>query len=571
MSASAAAQGIPGAYGGGIPATTIGMAGPSAVGYHRMSPGFQSYPWISPFDNAIERHFNADGLWFRDTIGHFEPRGKKFAYDFQVEWLHSKVRNFTGPVGNPDAVTPAQQEGFGGVSADMLAFGFLTPFQMSAIPNVKTNGLKLSTTIQSREGWSLTFHGLWSEDSTGEYDFRKIVNGYRMDEIDALFLEATGGIGDPGLLSGLRYTTDLQITEDIILAVPGTLFESDEDFGARGSAEDILNRTLLLLPSIPLQNNVPLGLGGIPQPSNMEGIPQLFDIEFSVRHNVETYGAGAHFESDTLFKRYGIQFRGLVGGRYMRINEGFQFRGVDSGLDYDREVAIELMDRIDNDGNFIVDDLEDGGGGGDFTENNPSAQLLIRSYLDSQVESELGGPEFGFGYDFGRKMGISLSGTTRVGVLLNNERLRLRGDNIGDTQTLDEGLETEEENTQPVVETEEEELLLLDMFDTSTANGPTQNAFRDGSGAMHVSPMFEHTLQAKIPIFDRVPVLRDIKMLENSSLSVGWTFLWIAEVAEPQRSIVWAANPRAGLFPTLDVKRNDFYQHTFRLGVSCDY
>ena len=88
---------------------------------------------------------------------------------------------------------------------------------------------------------------------------------------------------------------------------------------------------------------------------------------------------------------------------------------------------------------------------------------------------------------------------------------------------------------------------------------------------MHVSPLFEQNLTANIPLFDRVPVLRDMPILENSSLQVGWTFLWIGEVADPANSIVWASNPRAGLFPTIDIHRNDFYQHTFRLGVNCEY
>ena len=187
---------------------------------------------------------------------------------------------------------------------------------------------------------------------------------------------------------------------------------------------------------------------------------------------------------------------------------------------------------------------------------------MIRSFVDNQVQSELGGLEFGFGYDFGNWLGTAFSGSTRFGALLNEERIRLQGDNIGDTFTTDAVVDPE-----PGAPTEQ----LRDMFDTATTNGLTQNAFADSRGGMHLSPMFEQSFSAQVPLFHRIPVLRDMKILENASLQAGYTFLWIGEVADPNRSIVWQSNPRAGLFPAIAVKRNDFYQTTFRLGVNTRY
>jgi hypothetical protein len=598
ISANVAGQGIPGAPGGGFSAMNTGMAGPSGIGYQGMAPGFQSHPYISPFDNAIEKHFSSDGLWYRDAISHFEPRGRKYTYNVQLEWLRGKVRKLNGVVGDPDAVFPSQQMAFGGVTPDLLAFDFLDSLQMRKVPDVRTHGLRLNTIIKSREGWRFSLNTLWNPKSAGEYNSREIVDSYRIDEVDALFLEATGGIGNPGpFFTNLRNTSDLRITEDIILNAanddigllldPSELFDGEADFGARGTAEDVLNRTLLLLPSIPLQNGFYMETAVPPfsQPTNngiiSEGVPQYFDIDYTVRHTVTSFGAGAHFESDTMFERQGIKFRRLVGGRYMRINEGFDFRGTDSGLDYsghsedDRQASVELLNRIDDDNNFVVDDLTEagagagagagggGGGGGGFEANNPSAtQLLIRSFVDNQVQSELGGLEFGFGYDFGDWIGTTISGSTRFGALLNEERIRLRGDNIGDTFTTEAVVDPE-----PGAPTEQ----LRDMFDTATTNGLTQNAFADSRGGMHLSPMFEQSFSAQVPLFHRIPVLRDMKILENASLQAGYTFLWIGEVADPNRSIVWQSNPRAGLFPTINVKRDNFYQNTLRIGVSSQY
>jgi len=568
MSASAAAQGIFGTPGGGFPATNAGTAGYSAIGYQGIPPGYQAYPGISPFDNALEQHVNSDGLWYRDTIGHFEPRGRRYSYDVQLEWLNTSVRRFSGNrVGDPNAQTFQQTtENFLVLPTDLVYETYLPP-RFGKIPTTRPDGLKLTTTIKSRDGWRFSVNGMWNDRASSEFSARGDRDKYRIDEVDAQILAATGGIGNPGVLfTNQRNTTDLEITETIILNRDLLTFDAVdvELFGVRESTFDVLNRTLLQQFNLPLQN----GLVGPGLPDDpIAGVYQRFDIEFAIRQSVQTYGAGAHFESDTLFEHHGIQFRGLLGGRYMRINEGFHFRGTDSGLTYSitNSTNGEQADRIDNDGDFVVDDIEEGGSGDDYIGFNPSDELLIRSFVDNEVESDLGGPELGFAYDLGKKAGIDISGSTRVGALFNQERIRLAGDNIGHFSPLgvipNLGID-------PVTN----QVILAELFDTTTANGQlTQNAFTDSSGSTHLSPMFEQSLTATIPLFGRVPVLRDMKLLEQSSLQVGWTFLWIGEVADPSQSIAWESNPRAGLFPTVNVDRDNYYQNTLRLGVISEY
>jgi hypothetical protein len=585
MSASGVAQVISGAPSGGYPAFNAGTAGYSAIDYQGMPSAFQSYPRISPFENRMEQHVNSNGLWFRDTISHFEPRGK-YKFDVQVEWLQSTVRDFGGFVGDPDAITAIQLDNFANtdVEAVMASIGY--PLQMGQVPRVQTNGLRLSTIVSSPEGWRIGVNGMFTPNKVGIFDRRQVVEAARrsIDEIDALFLDATGGIMGPIPLTNLRNTSDREIVETRILDNEllrmGGEFDPEEEFDPRGTASDILERTLLVLPDIPLQNGVLL-----------EGVSQFFDLDFIVRHSVETFGAGAHFETAPMFQRGNIQFRGLFGGRFMQIKEGFHFTGVSSGLDYDQTLSIGQIDLIDNDGDFLIDELGeesgtggatggatggDGGGatggatggntvvnigggdGGDtsFERLNPYPQMLIRSFVYSQVETKLGGPEFGFSYDIAETGMATISGSTRAGALFNEERIRLYGDNIGDVSTVD--------LLDPT--------MLQDMFDTTVTNGSlTQNAFQDSDRGMHLSPMFEQNITARLPLFNRVPVLRDIKCLEHSSLQLGWSFLWIGEVAEPQGSINWTSNPRAGLFPTVSVKRGHFYQNTFRFGLNCEY
>ncbi len=110
------------------------------------------------------------------------------------------------------------------------------------------------------------------------------------------------------------------------------------------------------------------------------------------------------------------------------------------------------------------------------------------------------------------------------------------------------------------------------MFDTSTDNGQlTQNAFRDSNETTHLSPMFEQSLNAELPIFSHVPVLRDVWQLEHARLRLGWTYTWIGEVANPTTSIRWESNPRAGVFPSLKIEREEFFQNTFNAGINWEF
>jgi hypothetical protein len=213
---------------------------------------------------------------------------------------------------------------------------------------------------------------------------------------------------------------------------------------------------------------------------------------------------------------------------------------------------------VDDDDDFVVDNVEENGTL-NFTERtaNIDEEILIRSFVSSGVRSTMGGPEIGFEYQVGERGELSFNGSTRVGALFNNEKSTLAGDNIGDTVRTDlvNGI-----------------LVLADMFDTTTANGRvTENAFADSTTSTHVSPMFEQSFRAELPLFANVPVLRDVPLLEHATFRTGWTFTWIGKVADPGQQITWLSRPRDGVFPTLQVARDDFYQHTLDIGIHWEF
>ena len=214
---------------------------------------------------------------------------------------------------------------------------------------------------------------------------------------------------------------------------------------------------------------------------------------------------------------------------------------------------------VDDDNDFIADNpFEDG----DQTFVAPIGvnNLIVTTTMNSTVISNLAGPEIGFHYEVGDQRGIKISGASRVAAMVNNERIRINGDNVGDFMGV-------EVTPDPITGAN----IAIDMFDTDTSTGPTQNAFRDVNSSTHISPLFEQSLNAEIPLFTHIPVLRDMWQFDEAKLNVGWTFLIIGKVADPQESINWTSSPVFGVTPTVRPDRDTFYQNTINVGINWNY
>jgi hypothetical protein len=523
----------------------------SATAAQGMPQSFQSNPMISPFDQAFEQHFNSDGLWFKRALGGFGPGSSLNDFHFNVDYTRTRTRQLHGLFGNPTAAT-FLQDSIVNNAPNFPDNVFLPQFQekyTENIPRFWRDGIRLSGGMENRTGWGFSWNAKYDGKESAAYDARANVEATRrgLNQVthfsDAVFLEATGGVANPNVPTSLRQVNERQILETQILNA--RLFDAAnaETFGVAGNTNDILDRNLYPYGSIPLHNGV-----------DPDGFPQLFDLDFVLQQTIETYGSGAHVSFSPVYEDNSLQVRPIFGGRFFGIRESINFRGVDSGLDY----LPDLPDGVDDDGDFVIDNVEENGTL-TFTDRTPNIdeEILIRSFVSSEVRSTMGGPEIGFEYSVGERGSLSLSGSTRVGALFNNEKSTLAGDNIGDTvrTDIDNGI-----------------TILADMFDTTTANGQlTQNAFTDSMSTTHVSPMFEQSFRAEIPLFEKLPVLRDMPQLENATFRAGWTFTWIGEVADPGQQITWVSRPRDGVFPTLKVTRDNFFQHTLDLGIHWEF
>jgi hypothetical protein len=92
--------------------------------------------------------------------------------------------------------------------------------------------------------------------------------------------------------------------------------------------------------------------------------------------------------------------------------------------------------------------------------------------------------------------------------------------------------------------------------------------FSDTERHAHVSPMFEQTFMAESRVLSALPLIRDVPLLANANLRLGWTSTVIGKVARPEHSVAWLGFPNA---PKVDVNYKNWYISKFNLGLEWTY
>ena len=540
-----------------MPAAGMPMAGAQQV------PGsYGMYPYQSPYQGMFEQTYQRDGTWFQNSQNGFGPNNRPRNWFMNLDYTKTINRRMSGLVGADGVQSYFQQidPASNDISPGLSSFRLFDAATASIIPQLRTNGIKLSGGFWNPDGSGFLYEAGYSFQNTSEFNARAIELEHRLDTATVLYLQRNQGRGDhqPFNLGG---RTDLDITTNNILA-PGVTFDSTDavTYGVFGSTFDVLNRTLMNLYGLPTTSDNPI------QGTNGQTAP--YDLEFILRQSISTGGAAAAWAYSPIYEKDSLKVRPIVGGRYFRIDETFRFDGSSALLGYadngdgDTPANAQVYgpgDGRDQNNNFILGDPNDPGDVTfvpiTFLSGDPT-HLIVNSYINSNVVSSLAGPELGFQYEVGATKGMQITGSTRVAAMFNTERLKLRGDNIGNPTGI------EDPTTGDVTTT---------MFDTNSTNGLTLNAFSDTASSTHLSPLFQQSLNAKIPIFGRVPVLKDMWQLEDASLNLGWTFQVIGRVADPNDSIVYDSSPVQGRYLHYQVERNTFTQNTFNIGVNWNY
>jgi len=544
----------PGATMGGGPVGDYAGMAPQGGAYPSY---YQPYPSISPYEHEYQRIANRGGIWESESESRISMPSR---WKFRTEYVQMRAERGRNLVGNPrapiyrDQIAPVLRAAEGGGAATSLpdyldalegvnngiGFNLFDPIGAKDLDRPELQGTRLTLSGENADGSGIEMWGLWAKDDDNRYDARDAVHPSR----------------------GNQQAVVEAILQEIDETGTAFLFNAPASLANFPDPIEILQENLLNLRGIPLDDGTVTTLS---DGTTFGGASAVYDLAFTVDTNVEMYATGLRWKAMPLYKSDSIRVRPSAGLRYTSVRDDFRFYGRDSGIYYDTismlnqpflpDVKLHsLPNGFDDDGDGIVDNagtIEDqfgnqGGGGTqviNFALVGDSRIYPVTSILNSQVESHLGGPEFGIDYDFGGDQGFQLGGSTNFGLLMNYQRIELSGDNI-------------------FVSTRESDL----NFPSETNARP--NRFSSSETTSSVSPMIEQMVYAEGPLFQYLPVLRRSAILRNANFRAAYTLTMIAEMSRASDSIIWQGNPSQNIFPGIQTSRSTFRTSSYDLGIS---
>ena len=541
---------------GGPPMPGMASPGMPTAGAQQVPGSYGMYPSQSPYQGMFQQTYEQNGTWFQNTVSGFGAANNPHEWFVNLDYTKTFNSKLHGLVGAPNVQTYSQQNDpdSNGISPGLSFYNYFDAANASIIPQLVTNGIRLSGGFWNADGSGFLYSGGYQFEGTSTFDPRANVFGSRLSQAGTLQAQIDTGITGSQTFN-LGNQTDLNLVQNNILA-PGVVFDSADEvrYGIFGTTFQILDRTLLNLYGLPTTDGR--------TESSMGGETSPYDLNYVLSQSINTGGVNAAWAFSPIYDNDNVKVRPIFGGRYFRIDEQFGFQGASTLLAYDggdADADTPENAKVFPPGTGVVPTTPVAT---TYTTVYPNATSnIVYSYINSQVVSNLSGPELGFQYELGRTTGIQVTGSSRVAMMFNQEQLRMSGDNIGNF------MGTELATPDPITG----ETVSTNMYNTDTSQGPSLNAFSANASSTHLSPLFEQSFNAQVPIFDRVPVLRDMWQLENAKLSLGWTFLAIGQVSDPNNSIVYDSSPTTGDFLHYQSARNSFYQNTLNIGVNWSY
>lgn len=543
--------------------------GPDGFHPNPYSSGMLPSPELSPFEPRFVQHYTQDGLWHRIS----SSRNRQYYSRF--EYLDTKVRHAKGFVGHRDA--PSYKDVF--LPNSGLDSALVNTFQGDA---KFEDGVGVFPPVGD-PGFNLFDARLADHAPHVDADGVRVVFGYRDAHdggliIDTWYNAENTSLFDAGqALTAREFLREESLVREVITSPSGFLTPIMPADGLQ-----VLRRNLLNLSGIPVDDGT---IRFFDDGTRVGGTAIPYDMEFKLRQTTESASTSLNVVNTPSLRRGPLQVSFMFGARYLYIDESFRFDGEDSGLAYDGESTGDavfaraklhsLPNFTDDDTNFTIDDaifVEDMGGPGsgravrlDLVAEAAGTEHPgnYRAFLEHELRTHLTGPEVGLTYTLGGKK-VRITGHSKFALLANFERLKLRGNNIGDANNIGDSVPTDGSAVADV-----------DIFDspiiTPTTDNPFPNAFKETFRTTHVSPLFEQRFTAELPIFGHIPLLRRWDVLEDASFVAGWSVTWVGEVARPSQSILWRANPREGLFPSINLDRGPWWVMNWSFGVNIPF
>ena len=575
----------PGASPAAIPAGPAGPGSAADLG----GSGFHPWPAISPFQpfNVKQTtHSNERGLWFRS-----QPyKGRRYratadatfflfdsTSDHQIgartlptEDSNNQLWVDRGPIFQQPNALPLSAGGAGGgganqgiaqaieipgsnfdVLAEQLPFGSLIFFEDPAVFPYAF----FSDDIAPVNGDDLDFvvlnDGIFPVRSTADISGNQQSGGLRLtwgwDEADGTGFDLSAFWAAESLD---RYQRGLNPNTGFPIFDPTSLIIAPSFFSA-------LDTTILGLP-------LDTGFSTFPffPDLGIRGFTQKFDVFVDMTVKTEAHGANFSVLNKVLIQGDASLVRMGFGADYLYVGDQFSFYGIDSGLGYTVDIPVPNAGQIGGGAGAGGGGGAGGAGGGtrqvnDITPNIPVGEAANQAFiaqLGSRADSYMAGPTVSWQYQFGGDK-FRLLGESAFSLLVNHERLRVSGENIGEQLAM-------------------KTLYNIDFLNDTDAVpvggiAPARDtSFYDAKTHTHLSPMFKQKVTAEVPLSGIIPPLSKHYLTANSKLTLGYQLNFINRFQRAAGAIKWNGFP---LFPEVRSDYTDFLIQEFRLGMQFEY
>ncbi len=248
------------------------------------------------------------------------------------------------------------------------------------------------------------------------------------------------------------------------------------------------------------------GTGGVGQDTNAN---TFSDMHTQFEYKIQAGGASLTRWRSPFIKRDHFKVRQTYGIRYIGLEEEFSVFGAASMASY------------------TVPDPP-------FTAPDPTTYVPFADetiwFLRAYTQSHLAGPELGLQMELGGDKFLVRT-ETKFGLMANREFMTLEGQGLGNQN--------------------------LATYDPDAK-------FNSRVDHTHVSPTFEQNINADMTIIHLLPLLKNVRILEDAKIRVGYNFFVAFEVTRPTDSILYLAPP---VNPQIDIERTAWFYSMWNFGI----
>ncbi|WP_339612528.1 hypothetical protein [uncultured Rubinisphaera sp.] len=521
---------------------------PSGPGnFNGMPPGgnLNPYPGLDMYRYGFQQTTNEGGLWYKRML--------------------NASRTYTGSI---EFIVPVYDEpggelfGYGGIDTNVVATDRIPPFYFTT---PRDPGTVTTTGGQSSLQASRSFFDRYFQPRTFDQMFNDMSSSGVKIEL-GVETEDGSGWSVNGWYGG-ESNQVFQYGDDPIRSY--TPVAGGDPFSFLG------NDPLYLLELSALTGGLPI--------NNGSGVADTiaFDTLFEVQYSQEAWGTGLKFYKPAISSGDGYRIRPILGLRYVNIREGYNFRGLDSGGEYEflnfNDIDVQQeFDTLDSlgfelttggantgepgfEGRPTPDTFNDGTIEGIISTVNPQLPFPTNPYevqVAAYNQAHAAGPEIGIEAEFGGDE-TQLTLTAIAGLTATKENMRLDGFGV-----YNHFLNSVDPDSN---------ILTPDGGEMGTGIGgltDEQTRFNDRASSTHVSPLLDLSVKFESRVFQYVPGLNRIEFFDEAKFSTSYGFLYVGNLSRPANSVEYVTFP---INPSLDPNRAGWTMTQWTFGLTWEH